>query len=131
SASSGVASFAGCKIVGTAGSFTLKANGGVRPQPTSTSVTITTRSSTQLVFTTQPGGGANDAVWSQQPVVTVEDSGGNTVTGSSASVTLATNTGSRSLHDALPIFSASSGVASFAGCKIVGIAGSFTLKANG
>ena len=94
---------------------------------------MTLGAATQLAFTTQPGGGANGAAWTTQPVVTVEDVGGNTVTSATATVTLAiatqpgsgatlTCTGTRSRR--------ASGVATFAGCQITGKAGSYTLTAT-
>jgi Tol biopolymer transport system component len=45
---------------------------------------------TQLIFTTQPGGGAADRAWAQQPVIKVQDIGGNTITSDNTTeVTLA------------------------------------------
>ena len=87
-----MASFAGCKITGKAGSYTLTASATGLTGATSTPFTITFGAATQLVFTTQPGGGANGAAWTTQPVVTVEDASGNVVTNSAASITLAIGT---------------------------------------
>jgi hypothetical protein len=130
-ASSGVASFAGCKITGKAGSYTLKATDGSLTSATSTGITITAGSATHLAFTTQPGGGVNGAAWSAQPVVAVEDASGNVVTGNSSAVTLAIasqpGSGATLSCTKNPV-TASSGVTSFAGCKITGKAGSYTLK---
>src|SRR5208283_5221657 len=88
-ASSGVASFAGCKITGKAGSYTLSATSAGLTSATTNSFTITFGAATQLAVTTQPNGGANGTAWATQPVVTVEDASGNTVTSSAASITLA------------------------------------------
>jgi hypothetical protein len=63
----------------------------------------------------------------------VEDSGGNTVTTSSAAITLtiASQPGSgATLTCTANPQNASSGVATFAGCQIVGTAGSYTLSAT-
>ena len=38
----------------------------------------------KLGFTTQPGGGASSTSWAAQPVVAVQDAGGNTVTGNTS-----------------------------------------------
>src|SRR6202000_1999822 len=76
----GVATFGGCNIVGPEGTYTLTATSSGLTSTTSNNLTITVGPATQLVFTTQPGGGSGGVVWSIQPVVTVEDSGGNTVT---------------------------------------------------
>jgi hypothetical protein len=132
-ASSGVAAFNGCQIVGKAGSYTLSATSAGLTSATTSAFSITVGTATQLAVTTQPNGGANGATWTTQPVVTVEDSGGNTVTGSSAPVTLAiaTQPGSGATFSCTtnPVV-ASSGVASFAGCAITGKAGSYTLSAT-
>jgi hypothetical protein len=87
----------------------------------------------QLAFTTQPGGGTAGTAWSTQPVVTVQDAGGNTVTSSSASITLAigTNPGSGVLTCTGGLSkSASSGVATFAGCAISLGGTGYTLTAS-
>ena len=84
-ASGGVASFAGCKITGKAGSYTLTASAAGLTEATSNAFTITAGPATQLAFTTQPGGGANTATWTTQPAVSVEDQSGNVVTGATNS----------------------------------------------
>ena len=78
-ATGGVASFAGCKITGTLGSYTLTATATGLTGVTSNAFSITIGAATQLAFTTQPGGGANAATWTTQPAVAVEDAGGNIV----------------------------------------------------
>jgi Spherulation-specific family 4 len=129
----GVASFAGCKITGKAGSYTLKAADASLTSATSGSFSVTAGAAAQLAFTTQPGGGANGATWSAQPKLSVEDASGNVVTTNTSAVTLAiaSQPGSgASLSCTTNPVTASAGVASFAGCKITGRAGSYTLKAT-
>jgi Spherulation-specific family 4 len=132
-ASAGVASFAGCEITGKAGNYTLKATARNLTSATTSTFAVTAGPATHLVFTTQPGGGANGSAWSTQPAVLVEDSGGNVVTGSTSPVTLAIASQPRSgatlTCTANPV-TASAGVASFAGCEITGKAGNYTLKAT-
>jgi hypothetical protein len=132
-ASNGVASFAGCKITGKVGSYTLKATDGTLTSATSSTFSVTVGAAAQLVFTTQPGGGFSGLAWSTQPKVSIEDSGGNVVTGNASSVTLAIGSqpgsGATLACTKNPV-TASGGVASFAGCKITGKSGSYTLKAT-
>jgi Spherulation-specific family 4 len=132
-ATAGIAAFAGCKITGMAGSYTLTATDGSLTAATSGTVSVTAGAAAQLAFTSQPGGGANGAAWSAQPLVAVQDSAGNLVTGSSASVTLAIasqpGTGATLSCTKNPV-AATAGIASFAGCKITGEAGNYTLKAT-
>jgi trimeric autotransporter adhesin len=132
-ASAGVASFAGCKITGKAGSYTLTATDGSLSPATTSSFSVTVGAAAKVVFTTKPGGGANGAVWSTQPKVSVEDAGGNVVTGNSSAVTLAiaSQPGSgATLSCTTNPATASAGVAAFAGCKIIGKTGSYTLTAT-
>ena len=132
-ASAGVASFTGCEITGKAGSYTLKATDGTLASATSSTVTVSAGAAARLAFTTQPGGGADAAGWSTQPKVSVEDAGGNVVTGNSSAVSLAiaSQPGSgATLSCAANPVTASAGVASFTGCEITGKAGSYTLKAT-
>jgi hypothetical protein len=131
-ASSGVATFAGCKINFVGTGYTLSATSSGLASATSSAFNITAGTAAQLVFTTQPGGGTAGTAWSQQPVVTVEDAGGNTAT-SSASITLAigTNPGSGTLTCTGGLStSASSGVATFAGCSINKEGTGYTLTAT-
>jgi hypothetical protein len=127
-ASSGVATFAGCKIDRT-GTYTLTAASGGLTSPLSTSLTITAGSATKLVFTTSPSNTVRNVVFATQPVVSVQDAGGNTVTSSSASITLSITSGGATLTCTQNPTSASSGLAIFAGCRI-NAAGTFTLTAS-
>jgi len=132
-ASAGVASFSGCKITGKAGTYTLKATArNLTPAATGT-FAVTAGPAAQLAFTTQPGGGTSGSAWLTQPAVSVEDSGGNVVTGSTSAVTLAIASQPRSgatLSCTANPVTASAGVAAFAGCEITGRSGSYTLKAT-
>src|SRR5581483_11026972 len=123
----------GCKITGKAGTYKLKATDGSLTPATSATFPVTVGPAAQLAFTTQPGGGTSGATLATQPKVSVEDSGGNVVTGNSSAVTLAIGsqpgTGAALSCTRNPV-TASSGVASFAGCKITGKAGSYTLTAT-
>ncbi len=124
---------AGCQIVGPAGTYTITATApGLTADQASFSITV--GAPTQLAFTIQPGGGPNGTVWTTQPVVTVEDSGGNTVATSTDTITLAIHTqpgsgATLTCNGGLPV-AATAGIASFAGCQIVGPAGNYTIKAT-
>jgi len=132
-ASAGVAAFAGCKIIGKAGSYTLTATDGSLTSATTSAFSVTVGAAAKVVFTAQPGGPTDGVVWSTQPKVSVEDSGGNVVTGNTSAVTLAIasqpGSGATLSCTANPV-TASAGVAAFAGCKITGKAGSYTVTAT-
>jgi hypothetical protein len=99
---------------------------------TSGNIVFSAGAAAKLAFTTQPGGGTSGTAWTTQPVVTVEDANGNTVTGSSASITLAigTNPTGGTLTCTTNPQSASSGVDTFAGCRISNAGTGFTLTAT-
>ena len=88
SAVAGVATFAGCKV-DKAGTYTLTATDGPLTAATSTSFAITVGSGAKLAFTAQPGGSTGGMALATQPMVTVQDAAGNTVTDEHSAVTLA------------------------------------------
>ena len=129
-ATNGIATFAGCKITGTVGNYTLLATSGSLASATTNSFTLAFGSANRLNVTTQPAGAANGVAFTTQPVVTIQDASGNTVTGSSASVTLAVASGSGTLACNNISVTATNGIATFAGCKITGTVGSYSLTAT-
>ena len=83
----------------------------------------------KLSFGTQPVGANGGAAFSTQPVVIVQDAGGNTVTNSSAFITLAIgNNPSGGTLSGTATATAVNGVASFSGLSI-DKAGTYTLTA--
>ena len=121
----GVASFAGCTINNPGTGYTLTADDGAGGLAliTGAAFNVVAGPATKLAFTTQPGGGIEDTPWATQPVVTVQDQFGNTVTtDSSTVVTLAITSpvvggGSLSCTGGLSK-TVTAGVASFTGCKL-------------
>ena len=128
----GVDAFAGCRINKAAAGYTLTATSGVLTSATSATFTISVGAATKLAYSQQPGGADATVVWTTQPIVVVQDAGGNTVTGSSASITLAigTNPAVGVLTCTTNPLAASSGTASFAGCKISKTGVGYTLVAS-
>jgi hypothetical protein len=131
-ATNGVDTFAGCSINKTGNGYTLTATSSGLATATSNTFNITPGAATQLVFTTQPSSTANGATaFAQQPVVTVEDANGNTVTSSNASITLAigTNPSGGTLTCTTNPLAATNGVAAFGGCSINLAGNGYTLTA--
>ena len=98
-------------------------------------ITVTAGTATKLIFTTQPGASSLGGVaFTTQPVVTVEDAYGNTVTNPSVSITLAIGTnpsgGTLTVSGGNPIPSIS-GVAAFSGVSINKVGTGYTLTATG
>ena len=127
---SGIATFVGCKV-DRPGTYTLTATSGSLTSAVSTSFTITVGPASKLSFTTQPSATATSQVpLGTQPVVTVQDAGGNTIVGDSRTVSLALTTpaGAILTCDTTTV-AASSGVSAFTGCQI-DKSGSYTLSAT-
>jgi trimeric autotransporter adhesin len=137
----GIATFTGCSINKKATTaYTLKATDGSLTSATSSGITVSVGSASQLAFTTQPSSGVNESTHLGTPVVAVEDNGGNTVTTDTGNVTIsigsyaAANGGSNqgALGCSNMTVSAVAGLASFTNCQITGTAaaGTYTFNAG-
>ncbi|TRZ49052.1 carboxypeptidase regulatory-like domain-containing protein, partial [bacterium] len=119
------------KFTGTAGSHTFTATSADSKTGTSGTVTITTGSATKLGINIQPGGGTASTVWAQQPVVLIQDAGGNTITTDETTVVTAaigTNPpGDGSLSGTVTA-TAVHGVATFTNLKIDKSGSGYTLN---
>jgi trimeric autotransporter adhesin len=136
SASSGIAGFAGCAIDKVGNGYELVATDSSDGllSPVSATFNITTGPPAALVFTKQPSGGGGGVAFGTQPVVTIEDAGGNTVTGNTDSISLsiATGTGTSGAHltcTTTPL-AAVAGVATFAGCAVDAAGSGYKLTAT-
>jgi signal peptidase I len=127
-ASSGTATFSGCKV-DKVGTYTLTATSGALTSAVSTSFTITPGSATKLGFTASPSSSNGGTVFGTQPSVTVQDAGGNTTTGTDSVTVAITAPLGAVLTCATNPKAAVAGVAIFAGCK-VDKAGTYTLTAT-
>lgn len=119
--SAGVISFSGCAINTAGTGYKLHAVDGSLTATDSNAFNVTVGPAAQLVFTTQPDGSPNaGAAFPQQPVITAEDAGGNTVTGYAKAVSLSiksgTGTSGATLNDCTSTLT--NGVTSFSGCEI-------------
>jgi len=123
-AASGVATFSGLTLNALVGSYTLTytdtSNGSVAPVVLGP-IAVTVGSASQLVIATQPSSGAVSGVaLVRQPVVKVEDSGGNVVTSvTTGSATASIHTGAGTLSGATSAAFVA-GVATFAGLTLNG-----------
>ena len=122
-----MATFSGLALNGMNGTvYTLTFSGDGFTSAASTSITMSTGAATKLVITTQPSTtDASGAALAAQPVVKVEDSGGNVVTSDSSTVTASFTSGGGSLTN--PTKAAASGVATFSGLALNALAGTYTL----
>ncbi|MFL6113099.1 MAG: LamG-like jellyroll fold domain-containing protein, partial [Catenulispora sp.] len=92
-AAGGVANFSGCDIDKSGSGYTLTATDGALSPATSAPLNIAVGPAAKLVFTQQPGGAQAGLAFASQPQVTVEDAGGNVVSGYGGTVSLAVSGG--------------------------------------
>ena len=139
--SNGVISFVGCNInkVGTYQLTATDAKDSI--SATSLPFTVSLGAASQIVFSQEPAGSVTEGTpLTSQPIITVEDAGGNPVTSDSSTVSLTVSTYSPNtsisqqggLSGCTQSEKAGTGVITFAGCTIAGnaAAGSYTLKAT-
>ena len=123
----GLATFSGLALNALVGSYTLTFSSYGLQSATSSAIALSVGLPSQLVITTPPSPSAATGVaLAVQPVVKVEDSGGNVVSTSYATVTASlngTSTGTLVRNTA----NALAGVASFLGLTITAPVGSYTL----
>ncbi len=114
----GVAHFTGCNIDLASGTpYTLTASNGSLPTAVSTGVTVSVGAAAKLAFTSQPGGVAVNTAFTPQPEVTIQDAGGNTVTGDTSDVTLVLNGLGVFTCTPTTTLAATAGVATFSACQ--------------
>ncbi|HEV8410179.1 MAG TPA: invasin domain 3-containing protein, partial [Gemmatimonadaceae bacterium] len=106
----------------TAGTPTIGVTiGGLAASGSPATITVAAGAATQLVLTTNAAGAASGVAFTTQPVVTVKDGSGNSVTTSTAAVTMTVSAGGTVIGTAT--VNAVAGVATFSGVGISGTAG--------
>jgi hypothetical protein len=125
----GVATFSNLSINNVGTGYTLIAlSSGLANSPPSVAFNIALTN--HLVFVTQPGGGATGAIWTQQPVVAVENASNAIVSdGSTVYLSISTNPAGGTLSCTGGLSEvAVNGYAYFSGCSInLGSATAYTL----
>lgn len=92
---SGIAKFTNLTLAGVAGtSYTLTFTSSGLTSVTSSSVLVTFGAASKVSISTAPVLGSSGSVMATQPVITIQDAQGNTVTSSSATVTVSIASGS-------------------------------------
>ena len=126
----GVAMFADLSIDKAGTGYTLTAADGALTGATSSPFNITPGAAAKLAFSTSPNTSTAGAAFGTQPLVTVQDAFGNTVTTDSSSVTVAigTNPSGGTLSGTTTV-AAVNGVATFAGLSIDKAGSGYTLTA--
>ena len=130
----GEADFSGCQIDKAGNGYTLTAtdatDGLTTPSAPSNPFNITPGPAAQLVFTTSPGTSVAGDPLTPQPVVAIEDAGGNVTTMNTGTVSLGigTNPGGGAITGCTQ--SVSGGIVTFANCSVSPAGNGYTLKAT-
>ena len=131
----GVATFSDLSINKAGNGYTLVASSSGLTSGTSATFNITAAAADKLAFTTSPGASNTAGTnFGTQPVVTVQDAFGNTVTGDTSNVALSITSGTGAPGAILTCTAnpkaAVAGVAAFAGCRIDLVGTGYTLTAT-
>ena len=133
SAVSGVATFSGLSINLPGSGYILTATSGTLTQAVSSgfNVTAATGAAYKLAFAASPASGTAGSPFGTQPSVLIQDSAGNTITSSTATISIAIGTnpsgGTLSGTSSMP---ATAGVATFSGLSINKSGTGYTLTAT-
>ena len=126
---SGAATFADLGLSGTTGSYTLDFAASGLPNVTSAPINLGAAGATQLTMSTQPSATvASGSALAQAPAVQLRDAGGNVVSQSGVSVTVAISGSGASLTGTTSAMTDASGIATFTGLGLTGTVGSYTLQ---
>ncbi|MEI7550081.1 MAG: fibronectin type III domain-containing protein [Actinomycetes bacterium] len=119
-ASSGVTTFAGLGMKGVAGrTYTLTYSSGSLTPRTQT-IVVTPGAAVDLTLTRASSGLTSGDTFTVQPQVSVVDSGGNTVTGATGTITISLSGANGAVLDGVRTATIESGTATFAGLKLSG-----------
>ncbi|MCU1602393.1 MAG: sle, partial [Frankiales bacterium] len=140
----GVATFSGCAIDTSGHGYRLRATlsgsgssagsgagaGKAGVFSVGTAFDVGVGGAAQIAFTTQPSDGTGGVALPTQPVVTVEDAGGNPVAGATGKVTLGFTNGDGPLACQDQTIEVQDGRALFAGCSLARTASAYHLTAS-
>jgi hypothetical protein len=125
---SGVATFSGLGITGSAGSYSLDFTAGGLTGTTSASINLTVNA-TQLGMVAEPAGAASGAAFATQPVVQLLDAGSNAVPQAGVNVTasITGGGGGATLIGTVTVATDAAGLATFSNLGLSGPVGSYSL----
>ncbi|MDE3064328.1 MAG: hypothetical protein KGJ36_01480 [Acidobacteriota bacterium] len=127
-ASLGQVNYTAMTINAPAGLYSLTFSDGSLTPAVSTNINVGAGVASKLVITTQPSSSvASGVALTVQPVVKVEDSGGNVITGTTSTVTAVITAGTNTAVNNTATVNSSTGTATFAGLALNALVGTYTL----
>ena len=124
----GVATFSGLALDTPAGPYTLTFTDGPLTDVVSTTITVAAGAASQLAIVTEPSATvASGTALAVQPIVKVEDAGGNAIVGNTSTVTATVTSAVGTVTNGTAVVSATTGLATFVGLALNELAGPYTL----
>jgi hypothetical protein len=128
--SSGVATFSGLGLSGTAGSYTLTFTAGALSSPTSNSIALSAGGASQITYNQQPSSTASSGqAFTTEPILLLRDASNNPISGTLITATITGAPAGVALIGTVTATTNGSGVATFvgSGLGLSGTVGSYTL----
>jgi hypothetical protein len=126
----GIATFAGLRLTGLVGSYTLTFTSGAATSAPSNTIVLSAGTPTQLTYSQQPGNAASSGqAFATQPILLLRDASNNPVPGVAVTAAIGAGSPAGSLFGTATATTNAAGLASFAGSGlgISGPIGSYTL----
>jgi hypothetical protein len=123
----GVATFTNLVLLGATGNFTLAFTPTSLTAATSNSFALSFGTASKAMITTHPSGAVNGVPFTIQPVISVTDASGNTVTSSTVNLVASIASGTGGTLSGTTTVAAVNGVATFTNLVLSGTPGNFTL----
>lgn len=125
---SGVATFSGLGLSGTAGTYSLSFSASGVTGVTSSAISLTPGAAAQLTITTQPAGASSGSAFTTQPALQVRDAQGNAVSQAGVTVTASIASGGAATLFGGPATTNGAGLATFSGLGLSGTVGPYTIR---
>jgi hypothetical protein len=128
----GIATFSNLTLNASAGPYTLTFTDGALTSAVSTTITVSAGAAKTLVITVEPSvAEVSGTALAIQPVVKVEDAGGNAILGNTSTVTATVTTAAGTVTNGTAVVSATTGLATFVGLTLNELVGPYTLTFSG
>lgn len=128
----GIATFSGLTLNAPTGAYTLTFSDSGLTSAVSTTITVSAGAASGLIITVEPSVAAvSGAALAIQPVVKIDDAGGNAILGNTSTVTATVTSAAGTVTNNTAVVSATTGLATFTGLTLNELVGPYTLTFSG